>query len=139
MQDHYHELLAEQVENYGEFIKIALETRDNVCDVEYKLLIGGEEAWFSANVSPLDDGSALWVAREITGRKLLESNLSRSNAFLNAQKEIEEDGVLMVDNQGRIIAYNQLFREMWQMDDMTLLNSEHHLLAHLLHKSYQNP
>jgi len=135
VQDHYHELLAEQVENYGEFIKIALETRDNVCDVEYKLLIGGEEAWFSANVSPLDDGSALWVAREITGRKLLESNLSRSNAFLNAQKEIEEDGVLMVDNQGRIIAYNQLFREMWQMDDMTLLNSEHHLLAHLLHKS----
>ncbi len=135
IQGYYHELLGEQVENYGEFIKIALETQDNVCDVEYRLMVEGEEVWFSANISPLDDGSALWVAREITGRKLIESNLSRSNAFLNAQKEIEEDGVLMVDNQGRIIGYNQLFRQMWQMDENALLSTRHNLLAHLLNSA----
>ncbi|MCA1903698.1 MAG: response regulator [Cyanobacteria bacterium KgW148] len=132
VQSYYHNLLAEQLEGYREFIKIVLQIRDNVCDVEYKLVIEGEEVWFSANISPLDDGSALWVAREITGRKLIESNLSRSNAFLNAQKEIDQDGVLMADDQGRIIAYNQLFREMWQMDDETLSNTEHHLLVSLL-------
>lgn len=134
VQGDYHKLLAEQVENYRDYIKIALQTRDNVCDVEYKLLIEGEEVWFSANISPLDDGSALlWVAREITGRKLIESNLTRTNAFLNAQKEIEQDGVLMVDNQGRIISYNQLFCKMWQIDEETLLGKDdHHLLASLL-------
>ncbi|MFN3360061.1 MAG: adenylate/guanylate cyclase domain-containing protein [Pseudanabaenaceae cyanobacterium] len=135
VQENYHQLLAQQFDNYREFVQIVLGTRDSVCDVEYKMTIDGEEVWFSANVSPLEENSVLWVAREITGRKLIEANLSRSNAFLNAQKEVEQDGVLMVDDQGRIIAYNQLFREMWQLEETVLLSSEHHLITPLLYRA----
>ncbi|MCS6960802.1 MAG: adenylate/guanylate cyclase domain-containing protein [Pseudanabaenaceae cyanobacterium SKYGB_i_bin29] len=135
VQENYHRLLAEQFSDYRDFVQIVLNTRDNVCDVEYKLLIDKEEVWFAANISPLEEDSALWVAREITGRKLIESNLTRSNAFLNAQKEVEQDGVLMVDDQGRIIAYNQLFKEMWQVDETLLSSSEHRLITPLLHNS----
>ncbi len=43
--------------------------------VDYSLLIGGREYWFSANVSPFTEDSVIWVARDITDRKKVEDTL----------------------------------------------------------------
>jgi diguanylate cyclase (GGDEF)-like protein/PAS domain S-box-containing protein len=43
--------------------------------VDYNLLIGNNNYWFSANVSPLDKSQVLWVARDITERKVVEESL----------------------------------------------------------------
>lgn len=43
--------------------------------VDYSLPIGGQEFWFSANVSPLTEDSVIWVAHDITDRKKIEDSL----------------------------------------------------------------
>ena len=48
--------------------------------VEYHLPVGYEKRWFSANVSPLSEDTAIWVAREITASKEAESALRRQKA-----------------------------------------------------------
>lgn len=53
----------------------ALESRRPV-DVEYSLEIDGATAWFAGTVSPMDESSVVWVARDITSRKQLESQLA---------------------------------------------------------------
>jgi diguanylate cyclase (GGDEF)-like protein/PAS domain S-box-containing protein len=53
----------------------ALETRRAV-DVEYSLDIDGTTAWFAGTVSPMDASSVVWVTRDITTRKQLESQLA---------------------------------------------------------------
>ena len=53
----------------------ALESRRPV-DVEYSLEIEGATAWFAGTVSPMDEDAVVWVARDITSRKQLESQLA---------------------------------------------------------------
>jgi diguanylate cyclase (GGDEF)-like protein/PAS domain S-box-containing protein len=43
--------------------------------LDYSLVIGGREYWFSANVSPYTEDSVIWVARDITDRKKVEDTL----------------------------------------------------------------
>lgn len=43
--------------------------------LDYSLNIKGNEHWFSANVSPLTRDSVIWVARDITYRKIVEDRL----------------------------------------------------------------
>lgn len=43
--------------------------------VDYSLTIGGQEYWFSANVSPLTEDSVIWVAHDISDRKKIEDSL----------------------------------------------------------------
>ncbi len=113
-----------QVEEYLAYIQIVLETQQTVHDAEYTLMLDGREFWFSANISPLGSDQVLWVAREITGRKRVDEALQRSSSFLNAQKEAALDGILAVDEQGRIINYNHRFCEMWQLPEAVLAGIE---------------
>jgi two-component system cell cycle sensor histidine kinase/response regulator CckA len=57
-------------------IKDALETGSPVV-TEYSLPFE-EPIWFSATVSPLDDNSVVWVARDITAEKRVRSELAAS-------------------------------------------------------------
>ena len=40
--------------------------------IEYPLIVAGREIWFDAAVSPLDRETVIWVARDITKRKIME-------------------------------------------------------------------
>jgi PAS domain S-box-containing protein len=50
-------------------------------DFEYSLLIGGQEVWFAATVSPMPGDTVIWVARDITQRKQGERALVERLAF----------------------------------------------------------
>jgi len=47
---------------------------------EYPLTINNDHLWFSASISPIDDNSVIWVARDITKRKNAEAALQLNEA-----------------------------------------------------------
>jgi PAS domain S-box-containing protein len=46
--------------------------------VEYRLPIGGRDIWFEGTVSPMTHDAVLWIARDITERKILEEQLRQA-------------------------------------------------------------
>ncbi|NJS09823.1 MAG: PAS domain S-box protein [Microcoleus sp. CSU_2_2] len=63
-------------------IQIASNTKQMV-SVEYSLPIGNRETWFAATISPMQENTVLFVARDITERK-------QSDSWLAGQKQILE-------------------------------------------------
>ncbi|MEG4344151.1 PAS domain S-box protein [Microcoleus sp. A003_D6] len=51
--------------------------------IEYSLQIDNQEVWFVANISPMQENTVIWIARDITERKQAES-------WLAGQKQILE-------------------------------------------------
>ncbi|MGK7927654.1 MAG: response regulator, partial [Spirulina sp.] len=47
-------------------------------NLDYSLPVGDRELWFSASISPLPEGAAIWVARDITQRKQAEAALKEA-------------------------------------------------------------
>ena len=62
--------------------------------VDYQLSIGGEEVWFTGNVTPMSSDRVIWSARDITQRKQSEDErLKLEKQMLHTQK-LESLGVL---------------------------------------------
>jgi two-component system, cell cycle sensor histidine kinase and response regulator CckA len=68
---------AETADLFLRWINRALDTGRTVED-EYEAEIGGRRAWFAAIVSPLTDTTVIWIARDITERKVLEAQLRQA-------------------------------------------------------------
>jgi len=66
---------------------------------------------------------------DIRERRRAEEELAFQKSVLEAQNESSHDGILMVDEDGRIISYNRRFREMWNIPDALI---EHKLDEPLL-------
>jgi len=77
---------------------------------------------FAAHVEPLrnKDGSIKGVigsALDITERKRAEEELEKSISLLRATLDSTADGILVFDHEGRIVAYNRRFLEMWKITE----------------------
>jgi diguanylate cyclase (GGDEF)-like protein/PAS domain S-box-containing protein len=67
-----HEIFPKEVADlFVRHIKTVLETQRSM-PIEYYLEIDDVVVWFNASVSPLKEDTVLWVARDITDRKLAE-------------------------------------------------------------------
>ncbi|HKB81541.1 MAG TPA: PAS domain S-box protein, partial [Thermoanaerobaculia bacterium] len=51
-------------------------------DCDYRLELDGVTVWFSASISPLGESSVIWVARDITARKVAEQEAEAVRAGL---------------------------------------------------------
>ncbi len=89
--------------------------------VEYCLPMGGRNVWYAATSSPLPDRRVLWVARDITAYKEVESALQQANEELErrvrertAELQASEaelralfaamtDTILVLDREGRYL------------------------------------
>lgn len=60
------------------------------------------------------------IVRDVTERKEAEDDLKELNSLLEATLESTADGILVVDQEGRIIRYNQKFVELWGIPDSVL-------------------
>jgi PAS domain S-box-containing protein len=78
----YEVLPAETADYFLTKIQLVADTKQNQ-SVEYSLEIGKREIWFVANITPMQDNTVLWMARDITKRKQAES-------WLTGQKQILE-------------------------------------------------
>ncbi|MBE9094010.1 PAS domain S-box protein [Tychonema sp. LEGE 07203] len=63
-------------------IQLAADTKQTR-SIEYSLQLDNQEVWFVANISPMQENTFIWIARDITQRKQAEN-------WLNAQKQILE-------------------------------------------------
>jgi PAS domain S-box-containing protein len=69
-----------QAETFTSNIHQALSTQQPV-NFEYQLLIGEQEIWFDATVSPMSDHSVIWVGRDISQRKQAQQSLQQRLDF----------------------------------------------------------
>ncbi len=83
-----HEVLpAETADRFVLGIQQALESTEKV-QIEYELEISGQNFWFLANLTKLDENRVFWVARDISDRKKFEETIRRRNEYLAASAEI---------------------------------------------------
>ncbi|PZV16218.1 MAG: hypothetical protein DCF20_08745 [Pseudanabaena sp.] len=75
----------------------------------------------------------------INKRKDVEEALQRSNSLLKSQREASVDGILAVDEQGRIVSYNSRFCKLWQIPESVLQAVEYGGLLSLLQHHLQLP
>jgi len=85
----------------------------------------GSIIWGSTTVTMLrnDRDEVLFVlamVEDITLMKIAESEAEKSFSLVKATLESTADGILVVDNEGRIVQYNQRFAEMWKIPNEVL-------------------
>lgn len=70
-----------------------------------------------ATAKLLENGRVLTIVRDVTRRKRSEEELESSLSLLRATLESTADGILVVDDDGKIASYNRKFVELWSIPD----------------------
>lgn len=93
---------------------------------------------FGTHVEPLRDFAGkihgvIGLAFDVTDRKRAQAALERSLALLRATLDSTADGILVVDENGKIVSYNRRFIEMWRIPDAIVASrDDHQALAFVL-------
>jgi PAS domain S-box-containing protein len=66
----------------------------------------------------------VWSFRDITERTEAERGAEASVSLLRATLEATADGILVVDNDGRIVSFNRKFAEMWRIPEEVLASRD---------------
>ena len=107
---------------------------------ENVILPDGRVQWVRTNKIPLYDmnGMILGVVgtyEDITERKEAEKNLTYSNTILRTQQETSIDGILVVDETGKILTFNRRFMEMWGIpEDLVISRFDAQVLVFVMDK-----
>ncbi len=80
----------------------------------------------------------VWYFRDITEAKQAEFALRRSNALLKAQQEAAIDGIMVVDENRRLISYNQRFVQLWQLPQEIFANADSPKLIEYVRNELEN-
>ncbi len=86
-------------------------------DVYFPTTTGGTDAYFNVKGVPFFKNGkvigAIIIHENITERKRIEEELRFRNIILSTQQETSIDGILVVDNKGKWLSFNQRFIHMW--------------------------
>jgi len=75
----------------------------------------------------------VWSFRDVTERKRSEEGAEASLSLLRATLEATADGILVVDNEGRIVSFNRKFADMWRIpEDILSSRDDNQALAFVL-------
>ena len=88
-------------------VQQVLETQQTL-NFDYSLTVGERQIWFSACISLFSKNAVIWVARNISARKLAESALSEKNAELaNTLQELKRTQKELIQSE-KMAALGQL-------------------------------
>ncbi|MFN8410999.1 MAG: PAS domain S-box protein [Anaerolineales bacterium] len=97
---------AEQAKEFINAIQSVLETNQTT-HIEYELGIDGSPVWFETSISPMPDNQTLWIARDVTNRKLGEKELWKTKILLEKTFASLDQAVLVIESKTRnILACN---------------------------------
>lgn len=77
--------------------------------------------------------------QDITERKQAENEISFKNVILSTQQETSPDGILVVDNRGKIISFNQRFKNLWEISDEMIESRDDERVLHSVLEKLQEP
>lgn len=81
--------------------------------LEYQLRIQGEEIWRSAAISPMPGDRVVWVARDITKLKRVETQVEMERAYLRAVLDASPSLVFAKDGEGRFTLANRAVADVY--------------------------
>jgi PAS domain S-box-containing protein len=92
---------------------------------QFALDLGAGQRWFELSVSrkaplPGEPSSLIVLAHDVTERKRAEEEIRYKNTMLLTQQEASLDAILVVDENGKIISFNQQFIELWRLSPQLL-------------------
>jgi PAS domain S-box-containing protein len=96
------------------------------------------------NTSALTDASgaftrAICIIEDVTGRLRDEKALRESRELLRATLESTADGILVVDDHGRVIHANGRFADMWRLPSEMVVAGDDGALPDFVHKQLVDP
>ena len=109
---------AEVAADFVAGIRAVLSGAQEEFSLEYPCHSPEEQRWFVGRVTRFagDGPIRVVVAHEnITDRKQAEEDIRFRNVLLSTQQEASIDGILIVDEESRIISHNRRFVEMWNI------------------------
>jgi PAS domain S-box-containing protein len=101
-------LPTETHEPFHNAIRKALEEGEAV-QIEYKLPLEGQDYWFLANLTRLNENEVFWVARDITSRRKAEEDLLKFKLGIDQTT----DAVFITDVDGKIVYANPGFEKVY--------------------------
>ena len=81
----------------------------------------------------------LYLFQDITAFRKVENALMRSNAVLEAQFEAAPDGVMVIDENRRLVSYNHRYTALWDIPEELLEQGDSRVLAPLLASRVSDP
>jgi PAS domain S-box-containing protein len=76
---------------------------------------------------------------DITARRQAEQKVQESETYLQGILESTDDGILAVDNNGRLIKFNNRFAELWNLPDEEMRSGNGSTLITRLQEKVMNP
>jgi len=131
--------LPETTETWFSKVRQAIETQQ-IVNFDYRLPLANEQLWFSASISPMPDDSAIWVARNISIRKLAEAELQEAKEAAEAANRAKSTFLANMSHELRsplnaILGFSQLLTRSHslnpeQQENVSIINrSGEHLLT----------
>jgi PAS domain S-box-containing protein len=92
----------------------------------------GDGRFIQINERRTQDGGLVAIYSDISDLKRQEKHLRYQNMLLEIQQESSPDGILVIDDEGRIVSHNRRFREHWKLPpEIVEARDDGRLFAHL--------
>jgi len=125
-------------EDRRRFLEPLAEDGEVIDFIAENLCKDGTKIWTSTNARAVKDDTGRLIYYEgfiedVTKRKQAEEELQSNISLLNATLDASADGILVVDEEGKITTFNQKFVELWRIPQSVLdAHSDEQALAFVL-------